>query len=48
MDSERMSGTIKTNMSDHFTTFCTIKVNKKYQSNNVTTFKRHINKNKNK
>ena len=35
---------IKTDISDHFEIFCTIKSNEKYHSNNVTTFKRDKNK----
>ena len=44
MDSEIMSGIIKTDISDHFTIFCTIKANEKYYSNNAMFFKRDINK----
>ena len=35
---------IKTDISDHFEIFSTIKSNEKYHSNNVTTFKRDQNK----
>ena len=44
MDSEIMSGVIKTDTSDHFVIFCTIIANKKYHFNDLTTFKRDINK----
>ena len=44
MDSEIMSGVIKTDISDHFVIFCTINSNEKYHFNDVTTFKRDINK----
>ena len=44
MDFEIMSVVIKTDISDHFVSFCTIKANEKYHSNDVTTFKRDINK----
>ena len=44
MDSEIISGIIKTDIEDNFANFCTIKANQKYHSNNVTTFKRDINK----
>ena len=44
MDSEIMSEIIKTDISDHFAIFCTIKENEKYHSNDFTTFKGDINK----
>ena len=44
MDSVIMSGIIKTDISAHFTIFCTIKANQKYYSNNAIFFKRDINK----
>ena len=40
MDSEIMSGIIKTDIIDHFAIFCTIKT----PSNDITTFKRDMNK----
>ena len=44
VDSETMLGVRKTGISDHFAIFCTIKLNEKYHSNNVTTLKRNMNK----
>ena len=39
-----MAGIIKTDTIDHFAIFCTIKANEKYHFNDVTTFKRDMNK----
>ena len=43
MNSEIMLGIIKTDIRDHFTIFFSVKANEKYNSNDVTTFKRDIN-----
>ena len=44
MNSEIMLGIIKTDIGDRFKIFCSVKANEKYNSNDVTTFKRDINK----
>ena len=44
MDSEIMSGIIKTHISDHSAIFCTIKAYEKYHSNKFRTFKSDTNK----
>ena len=44
MDSKTMSGLTKFDISDHFAIFYTIKANEKHHSNNVTSFKKDINK----
>ena len=43
VDSIIVSGIIKADRSNHFAIFCSIKVNEKYHSNDVTTFKRDKN-----
>ena len=44
VDSIIVSRIIKADRSDHFEIFCSIKVNEKYHSNDVTTLKRDKNK----
>ena len=44
MDSEIISGIIKTDINDHLAIFSTIEANEKYPSNDVTAFKIDINK----